>query len=210
MEPASRAWRFHCITAAVSAMSFVVYFLVLLVAAGSVLFGLDWLQSPIPASPPGRPTVPIASAPAKSARPATATSQQNAKQLDAKQLDAKLSPVYPASPGVPLAVEAEAANGPAAQPRPASLCDIDACARAYYSFRPSDCTFQPVSGPRTLCTKGNPSKSAAQTAAAAANATQARAEASCNIEACQRAYTSFNASDCTYQPYYGPRRLCTK
>ncbi|HSM20327.1 MAG TPA: PBP1A family penicillin-binding protein [Hyphomicrobiales bacterium] len=32
----------------------------------------------------------------------------------------------------------------------------------------------------------------------------------CDIEACAAAYRSFRASDCTYQPYNGPRKLCTK
>jgi hypothetical protein len=32
----------------------------------------------------------------------------------------------------------------------------------------------------------------------------------CNVEACTAAYHSFTASDCTYQPSNGPRRLCTK
>ena len=32
-------------------------------------------------------------------------------------------------------------------------CDIDACAKAYRSFRVSDCTFQPFEGPRRLCTR---------------------------------------------------------
>ena len=32
----------------------------------------------------------------------------------------------------------------------------------------------------------------------------------CNIEACDRAYRSFRASDCTFQPYSGPRKLCEK
>jgi hypothetical protein len=32
----------------------------------------------------------------------------------------------------------------------------------------------------------------------------------CNISACERSYQSFRASDCTYQPYSGPRRLCTR
>lgn len=31
---------------------------------------------------------------------------------------------------------------------------------------------------------------------------------SCNITACSRKYRSFQASDCSYQPYGGPRRLC--
>jgi len=181
-------------------MSFFVYFLVLLVAAGSVLFGFDWLQSPIPASPPSSQAVPVARAPAKST-----TAPKPASEPNAKQLDAKLSPVYPARPSVPQSAVAEATTGAMVETRPLRKCDVDACARAYYSFRPFDCTYQPNNGPRRLCTKGNPPKSAAETAA-----TEARAQASCNIEACRRAYISFNASDCTYQPYGGPRRLCTK
>ncbi|KOF18421.1 penicillin-binding protein [Ensifer adhaerens] len=34
--------------------------------------------------------------------------------------------------------------------------------------------------------------------------------ASCNISACARSYRSFRASDCTYQPYWGERRLCER
>ncbi|WP_183758997.1 PBP1A family penicillin-binding protein [Rhizobium sp. BK181] len=33
---------------------------------------------------------------------------------------------------------------------------------------------------------------------------------SCDITACSRSYRSFRPSDCTYQPYYGGRRLCEK
>jgi penicillin-binding protein 1A len=36
------------------------------------------------------------------------------------------------------------------------------------------------------------------------------APAQCNVNACARAYRSFRASDCSYQPYSGPRRLCTR
>lgn len=36
------------------------------------------------------------------------------------------------------------------------------------------------------------------------------AEPQCNIDACADAYRSFRVSDCTYQPYEGPRRLCTR
>ena len=32
----------------------------------------------------------------------------------------------------------------------------------------------------------------------------------CNYRACARAYRSFRSSDCTFQPYRGPRRLCEK
>ena len=42
---------------------------------------------------------------------------------------------------------------PAAHSNSARACDVKACARAYRSFRPSDCTYQPYSGPRLLCEK---------------------------------------------------------
>jgi hypothetical protein len=32
----------------------------------------------------------------------------------------------------------------------------------------------------------------------------------CDVEACASAYKSFRASDCTYQPLDGPRRVCGK
>ena len=32
----------------------------------------------------------------------------------------------------------------------------------------------------------------------------------CDVRACSRAYRSFRASDCTFQPYSGPRKLCTR
>lgn len=32
----------------------------------------------------------------------------------------------------------------------------------------------------------------------------------CNVQACSAAYVSFRESDCTYQPYDGPRRQCEK
>lgn len=32
----------------------------------------------------------------------------------------------------------------------------------------------------------------------------------CNVSACARAYRSFQAADCSYQPIDGPRRRCTK
>ena len=32
----------------------------------------------------------------------------------------------------------------------------------------------------------------------------------CNYQACADAYRSFNAADCSFQPYDGPRRQCRK
>jgi len=32
----------------------------------------------------------------------------------------------------------------------------------------------------------------------------------CNVSLCERSYQSFRASDCSYQPYSGARRSCTR
>lgn len=53
------------------------------------------------------------------------------------------------------------------------------------------------------------SATAADTAAVTSAVTPAAA-ASCNVNACSAAYRSFRASDCSYQPLNGERRLCTK
>jgi len=111
-------------------------------------------------------------------------------------------------------------------------CNIAVCEKSYRSFRASDCTYQPnEGGPRRFCnsqddrtaSRGgerppqapapNEQKTHAQNTAhdngqGAAHAAPDAAGAKCNAGACAR-YSSFRASDCTYQPYGGgPRRVC--
>ena len=97
----------------------------------------------------------------------------------------------------------QSVNAEASESKPAPLCDVDACERAYHTFTPADCTYKPSYGPRRLCTKGR--RPAAQLASG-----EARAQASCNVTACAGAYSSFDAATCTYQSYLGGRRLCVK
>ncbi len=108
----------------------------------------------------------------------------------------------------------------AAPPR----CDVAACDAAYRSFRASDCTYQPYDGPRRLCTRTSDDDAALDETAASdeedADDAQAPPAESppaavtgqfvCNFDACEEAYRSFRASDCTYQPFEGPRRLCER
>jgi hypothetical protein len=192
-------------------MPFVVYFFVLLITAGSVLFGLDWLSAPMSPMPANKYALHAAKIPTSlPPRPEAST---------------KPSPAVTANPA-PRAAGAAAATGPATavvtpgavEPTPAPIiaaepvaaaqpqCDVNACASAYRSFTASDCTYQPFEGPRRLCEKGNPP----QSAASATSAQDARAQATCNVAACSQAYFTFTASDCTYQPTEGPRRICTK
>lgn|SRR6185437_3542816 len=108
----------------------------------------------------------------------------------------------------PVNVPAQAAAAPPEPPPVAETqapqCDIDACAAAYRTFRASDCTYNSSTG-RRLCTKGE-----AANDSAAANASAQPVAANCHIRACAEHYSSFNPSDCTYQPLDGPRRRCEK
>ncbi len=60
-----------------------------------------------------------------------------------------------------------AAAAPPAAPAVSDKCDVEACKRAFFTFTPSDCTYQPSDGPRRLCTKGTPAKPQAAAPAAA-------------------------------------------
>ena len=222
------------------AMSLLLYLAVLSVSVTSVLLGLDWLATPPPAPVKhvqvARTTAPIV-APAKIAvKPAiksqtvavppaaTVAVATEAKPAPTPQVNhvnpvvaagiASAAPVAPSttaqadqSDSASIVPDEVAAVQPAA---PAPRCDVQACTSAYVSFRVSDCTWQPYDGPRRFCDKGTPPPAASVMPDAA---TQAQAQAPaprCNVQACSRAYYSFDAADCTYQPYEGSRQLCEK
>lgn len=118
---------------------------------GSATHGDDRALTPIyPARPPG-PDASPATQPSQAPQP-PAQPQQQAAQPQPQQ------PVTQAQADAPPA-PAKSAAGPAPTPKaatPVSLqsrnaCDVQACASAYRSFRESDCTYQPYSGPRQLC-----------------------------------------------------------
>lgn len=214
-------------------MRFLFYCAVLLVAAGSVVFGLDWVSAPMPAMPenknivfvpPPPPSPPPRAAPVPAAVPSSPSVPQPV-------------PVAPSAPPAPVAAApnppAEASPPPVVAAASRLRCDVDVCAAAYRSFRESDCTYNPSFGPRRLCIKGDPAKFANETPAAPpppVNPAAAAAEPGsivapepgssssaglsagrCNVSACATAYPrSFREADCTFNPGSGPRRVCEK
>jgi len=71
--------------------------------------------------------------------------------------EAKAPPAEPAAaPAAPMQQGAvpQAAVPPEPQESQPS-CDVQACSRAYHSFRVTDCTYQPSQGPRRLCEKSD-------------------------------------------------------
>ena len=198
-------------------MRFAFYCGVLLVAAASVVFGLDWMSAPMPAMPdvknvvfvpPPPPPLPRVAQPIVTPPPPPAST----------------TPVTPPSRAAatpPSAPQTATAEAPPPVAVAAPKCDVTAWASAYRSFRESDCTYNPSFGPRRLCTKGDPEKYAREHAEPAAPppspepvampAAPAAAPPRCNVSACAAAYPrSFRESDCTFNPSSGPRRVCEK
>jgi hypothetical protein len=221
-------------------MNFIVYFFVALIAAFSVLFGLDWVSAPMSPMPPSKyeiraavppPPAPVVAEAKPEAKPETKAESKSAAAPVAKPAAAP-KVVAPSTavqaPAPPNAADQQPASIIAAEPGAAAMpppkCNVEVCASFYRSFTAADCTYQPSDGPRRLCTKGTPPPTAAapapqatpapeatpSTTASGAAVPEARAQA-CNVAACSQSYPrSFNAADCTFKPSEGPRRVCTK
>lgn len=98
-------------------------------------------QSATTGAPAASEPEPRDAAPAKTA---SVTASASASKPDDKPAPKQVANVSPAP--VP----------PAASPasmQSSNRCDVSACAASYKSFRESDCTYQPFSGPRQLCVK---------------------------------------------------------
>lgn len=105
--------------------------------------------------------------------------------------------------GAALTAQANA-NDQAQTAKAPPQCNVAACTAAYYSFRASDCTYQPTFGPRRLCTKG------AAAEAGSSDVPTLPLGTPCHYRTCAEHYSSFDPSTCTYQPLEGPRRLCER
>ncbi len=217
-------------------MRIALYAAVVAVAIANVWISMDWLvksgpitQGPRVVSVDGTTPTPqpqSAARPNQSLTPVYPTKVESTVSTDPqvraatpadnqpKPSDAKV--VTPATPTIPAnspeaaaATDTTDAQAAAPQQEGAPRCDVQACEAAYRSFRASDCTYQPLYGDRRLCTKGG-RVSAPANDNGEGEGHEASAAAQCNVAACSQAYRSFTASDCTYQPVDGPRRLCER
>ncbi len=187
-------------------MAFLLYFVVILVSAASVLFGLDLMTSPLPSTPPNVPIGRSAHvAPAHVAKPV----REAKREADTRTL----SPVYPTHPDAPPAQRSQAqtqpqtdgsagrsAAGAQNQPTP------DRPPQQPASSAPAQ--QQSPSAPAAKAKKSAPQPAVDQTAAPQPAVAQSKGH--CDIQACAAAYHSFRASDCSYQSYRGARQVCTR
>lgn len=190
-------------------MAFLLYFVVILVSAAAVMFGLDLATSPLPSTPNvpiGRVAHVTPPSPAQRTARATRADEAAARAAD----DSKLSPVYPANPKVPKAQLAQQPTGSAAPKQAPNDTWLPPAPQQQATGAPPQNQQAPTSSqPQSQqAASGQPDSS--QPPAATAQSAAAQAPAQCDVQACSAAYRSFRASDCSYQPYHGPRRACTK
>lgn len=192
-------------------MQFLVYLTVLMVSVSTVLLEVHWLTSP---PPQPKAVVRTAAAPVPIPR--------------AEGPNAELSPVYPTATPKPNETKPNEAKSNVAKSDEAKsdekASDIrqpttSADGRA---AQPSQKPAAETTGVGARGEKGrglatadvtNGTSKDAATSTAEPQQAQAQSTASnnrCDIQSCSSAYKSFRASDCTYQPFDGPRRFCAK
>jgi hypothetical protein len=186
------------------AMQFLVYLTVLMVSVSTILLEVHWLTSP---APPPRPAI-------------QATASPPTPKIEGP--NAALSPVYPKKTDAP---------SPAESGSNVQLSTAVATPQAAPVPRPGAAVPAQQAAPQSTAAATPPQRPAAETTGTVARDDDAKQQAAgatnvshravqemaavqsgnrCDIQACAGAYKSFRASDCTYQSFEGPRRVCGK
>ena len=175
-------------------MQFLVYLTVLMVSISTVLLEVHWLTTPSPQPKPALQAAAPVSVP------------------NAEGPSAALSPIYPKKPE---AVQATAnPQQPPATQAPAQQSQTPVNSAPVTPKPPAETTGMATRAEDTAQPPGAPATTAAarmedrQASTVPPEATTAGNR--CDVQTCASAYKSFRASDCSYQPYGGERRLCTK
>ena len=161
-------------------MKFIIYVAVLLFTAAGLAVALDQLSKP----------------PKKIEANARGLAGEGVRKIPIKPATARengdpnnqLTLIYPAAPGQDLPVK-----------------DTPVKAAATSAPKPAETDGSASAAPNTFRTGSNAAAAAPSPGAFTPSATAAN---QCNVQACAAAYRSFRESDCSYQPYDGPRKFC--
>jgi hypothetical protein len=174
-------------------MQFLVYLTVLMVSVSTVLLEIHWLTTP---APQPKPAVQASAPPPR-------------PQVEGPS--AALSPIYPkrvepAAPPVQNNV-ASATGGTTSAKAEAAAPRADDPPKTAAKVETAQKPVAETTGAATRVDDAGKTKSAetpntSEEAAGSSNR--------CDVRACAGAYKSFRASDCTYQPFDGTRRVCGK
>ena len=183
-------------------MPFLAYVLVMIVAVGSLLFGVEVITTP----PPQKSAVEATGVPSKLAQ-READRREEKNEGDASR---PLTPIYPANPGGKTYVSASYATSnqsqavanetTGAEVAVGPQADAKAATSALTAAEAAQPQLEQTSQPTKLQQDAHVNRPVQAVAERSAN--------HCEVQACASTYASFHTSDCTYQPYDGPRRVC--
>jgi hypothetical protein len=190
--------------------SFIAVSAVLAVALCNVVFGMDWVaerpavrplaavtgvtEPPVTASPPVQsPPVQAAPAPPAAAGSPPLKGNTAAPAGGAPRPNAAAQTIAPAAPKIGASQPATAPKSGASQPD---------TAQTNAPAAPKIGASQPDTAP--IMSQPDPALIIMNEPATPAAPPQ------CDVDACAAAYRTFTASDCTYVPSFGVRKLCTK
>lgn len=194
-------------------MQFLAYITVVLVSLGGILVELDWLTKPkLDTKSPvqvASTAVPIRAAP-KVDGPNEGPSPVATKKADAdaQQANAPVADKAAETTGAASAVQASTAVPLTPIPFPSvaeAKADTKAETKADPALQPSTQSSPPPPAQAAAASSAPQPQPQTQPVPVAAKATN-----SCDVQGCASAYQSFRASDCTYQPMEGPRKVCEK
>jgi hypothetical protein len=207
-------------------MQFLVYLTVLMVSVSTVLLEVHWLTSPPPQPKPAvQAAASVSSAAPKAEGPNTTLSPVYPKKADASptQTDSAQQ-VQTAEDNGPRVIPGATVH-PAPAQQPVASATSQSPAQPAQQPVASAAPQQPVQQSASQATTTAPvQKVAAETTGSASREEDTKPAASrinpppetaassnrCDVQACAGAYKSFRASDCTYQPFEGTRRVCEK
>jgi hypothetical protein len=188
-----------------AAMSFLIYLAVLVVAAGSALFGLDLLTAPLPL----KPAVHVASAPSTPNKLEQRAATQRGEMTE-KHANRPMTPLYPANPAGTKDVRTvyPPSNETTGTATTTTQAAADGPPKADNNATPQVNQLQPQQAAISASPLAKVEEPTAPAQQAPAQPAVQKESNRCDVQACASAYASFRASDCTYQPYEGPRRVC--
>jgi BA14K-like protein len=178
-------------------MQFLVYLTVLMVSVSTVLLEIHWLTTP---APQPKPAVQASASPPrpKVEGPSAALSPVYPRKLEPTQ------PAPSTQSNVQNTVDAATANNTAAKTDAVqkSVAETTGAAPRSDDRSKTQSALLPDNAQKTQAYAAQPKQAEPEKTATSNN--------HCDIQACASAYKSFRASDCTYQPFGGERRVCGK
>jgi len=183
-------------------MPFLAYLVILAVSVSGILLELDWLTKPKLETRPAVQTA-SAAAPVKADGPSVALSPVRLKNADdaASEKPAVTTAAAEATPAeTAAAAPAETAQASPQVPAGPPILSAPAMDAPTATITPAVVT--------PVVAKSEPKAETKSDTKTEIKSEPQQAQNQCNIAACGGAYRSFRASDCSYQPVEGARRLC--